>query len=172
MRYLLPWMSLRRHKIFLKPLRAQHRRQWQELQRQVRWLPGTDAPDLLVSGLWATLTQELDPLPLFLRRWRPIGRKRSMVKHKLRVGYVGTSIGSYFATEYGQRERAIAGLQKLAQEWDFELVAVADEVMTEQAAQQAAARLQDEHIDFLLLQTAACSAGEQLLPLAKCAPRL
>jgi L-fucose isomerase-like protein len=95
-----------------------------------------------------------------------------MAKHKLRVGYVGTSIGSYFATEYGQRERAINGLRKLAEEWDFELVAIADEVMTEEAAQQAARQLQDAHIDFLMLQTAACSAGEQLLPLAKCAPRL
>src|SRR3954453_16942444 len=95
-----------------------------------------------------------------------------MAKHKLRVGYVGTSIGSYFATEYGQRERAISGLRKLAEEWDFELVAIADEVMTEEAAQQAAQRLQHEQIDFLLLQTAACSAGEQLLPLARVAPRL
>ena len=95
-----------------------------------------------------------------------------MAKHKLRVGYVGTSIGSYFATEYGQRERAINGLRKLAEAWDFELVAIADEVMTEEAAWQAAEQLQHEQIDFLLLQTAACSAGEQLLPLAKVAPRL
>ena len=95
-----------------------------------------------------------------------------MAKHKLRVGYVGTSIGSYYATEYGQRERAINGLRKLAEEWNFDLVAVAEEVMTEEAAQQAADRLQAEHIDFLLLQTAACSAGEQILPLAKCAPRI
>src|SRR5438552_549504 len=106
-------MRLRRHKISLKPLRAQHRQQWPVLQKQKGWLPGTDVPDLLVSGLWDTSTRELDQWPLFLRQWQPIGRKLSMVKHKLRVGYVGTSIGSYFATEYGQRERAISGLQKL-----------------------------------------------------------
>ena len=42
-----------------------------------------------------------------------------MAKHKLRVGYVGTSIATYFASEYNQRERAIDGLTKLAEELGF-----------------------------------------------------
>ncbi len=95
-----------------------------------------------------------------------------MVQVKLRVGYVGTSIASYFATEYRQRERAITGLEKLAQAWDFELVAIADEIMSVEAAEQAAARLQAAQVDFLLLQTAGCSIGEQVLPLARVAPRM
>lgn len=95
-----------------------------------------------------------------------------MAKAKLRVGYVGTSIASYFASEYHQRERAINGLNALANEWEFDLVAIADEVMTVQAAEQAAERLKAERIDFLLLQTAGCSIGEQILPLARVAPHL
>lgn len=95
-----------------------------------------------------------------------------MAKHKLRVGYIGTSISSYFAGEYNQRPRAITGLEALAAELDFELVAVHDEVMTEEGSTRAAAYLRERQIDFLLLQTAACSMGEQLLPLVKAAPRL
>ena len=95
-----------------------------------------------------------------------------MAKAKLRVGYVGTSIASYFATEYHQRERAITGLEALAEAWGFELVAIADEIMSVEAAEQAAERLRAAHIDFLLVQTAGCSIGEQILPLARVVPRI
>jgi L-fucose isomerase-like protein len=95
-----------------------------------------------------------------------------MIKHKLRLGFVGTSIGSYYASEYQQRERAIAGLSRLAQELDFELVPVRDEIMSVEAAENAARYLRDEQVDFLLLQTSGCSMGEQLPPLARAAPRL
>ncbi len=95
-----------------------------------------------------------------------------MAKHKLKVGYIGTSISSYFAGEYNQRPRAIAGLEKLAVELDFELIAVHDEVMTEEGSVRAGAYLRENQVDFLLLQTAACSMGEQLLPLVKAAARL
>ncbi|MCY4070953.1 MAG: hypothetical protein OXG60_06620 [Chloroflexi bacterium] len=95
-----------------------------------------------------------------------------MAKHRLRVGYIGTSISSYFAGEYNQRPRAITGLEKLSGELDFELIAVHDEVMTEEGSIRAAAYLREQQIDYLLLQTAACSMGEQLLPLVKAAPRL
>ncbi|MBC7810322.1 MAG: hypothetical protein H7175_04205 [Burkholderiales bacterium] len=95
-----------------------------------------------------------------------------MAKHKLRVGFVGTSIGSYYASEYHQRERAIAGLIQLAQQLDFELVPVRDEIMSVEAAENAAQYLRDQHIDYLMLQTSGCSMGEQLPPLAAAAPRL
>ncbi len=95
-----------------------------------------------------------------------------MPRYRLKVGYIGTSIGSYFAGEYNQRPRAIAGLETLAAELDFDLVAVHDEVMTEAGSARAAEFLRAEQIDFLLLQTAACSMGEQLLPLVKAAPRI
>jgi L-fucose isomerase-like protein len=95
-----------------------------------------------------------------------------MIKHKLRVGFVGTSIGSYYASEYRQRERAIEGLTRLAQQLDFELVAVRDEINSIEAAENAAQHLRDQQVDFLLLQTSACSMGDQLPPLARSAPRL
>ena len=44
--------------------------------------------------------------------------------------------------------------------------------MTEEGSVRAAEYFREEQIDFLLLQTAACSMGEQLLPLVKAAPRL
>ena len=77
-----------------------------------------------------------------------------------------------FASEYNQRSRAVSGLEKLAAELDFDLVALSDEMMTEEASAQAAEYFREQQIDFLLLQTAACSMGEQLLPLVKAAPRL
>lgn len=95
-----------------------------------------------------------------------------MAKYKLRVGYIGTSISSYFASEYNQRGRAIDGLEKLAEELDFQLISVHDEIMSEEDSERAAQFLRDNEIDFLLLQTAACSMGEQLLPLVKVAPRI
>ena len=85
-----------------------------------------------------------------------------MAKHRLRVGYIGTSISSYYAGEYDQRNRAIAGLEKLAAELDFDLIAWRDEAMTEEGSARAAAFFCEQAIDFLLLQTAACSMGEQL----------
>ncbi len=95
-----------------------------------------------------------------------------MAKHKLRIGFVGTSIASYFATEYQQRERAIDGLTRLAQTLDFELIAVSDAINSVEDAEKAARYLREQQVDFLLLQTSACSMGDQLPPLAKAAPRL
>lgn len=95
-----------------------------------------------------------------------------MAKHKLRVGYVGLSIATYFASELRQRERAITGLEQAARELDFELIAVHDEIMDEAGAQRAAQFFEAQKIDFLLIQNSACSMGDQLLPLAKAAPRL
>lgn len=95
-----------------------------------------------------------------------------MAKHRLRVGYVGTSISSYYASEHHQRERAIEGLEQLSNELNFDLIAVRDEVMSESAAVEAANFLRNQSVDFLLIQTAACSMGEQLLPLVKVAPKI
>ncbi|RMF81579.1 MAG: hypothetical protein D6737_04555 [Chloroflexi bacterium] len=95
-----------------------------------------------------------------------------MAKHKLRVGYVGVSIATYYASEYDQRQRAIRGLRKAAKELDFELVAVKDEVMDEDSAARAAEYLRTKQIDLLMLQNSACSMGDQLLPLVKTAPYL
>jgi len=95
-----------------------------------------------------------------------------VVKHKLRVGYVGVSIATYYASEYRTRQRAIEGLEKLSEKLDFELVAVRDEVMDEAMAGNAAAFLKSKAVDFLLIQNSAVSMGDQLLRLLNVAPRL
>ena len=95
-----------------------------------------------------------------------------MAKAKLRVGFVGLSIRPYYASEYNQRERAITGLQQLAQEMNFDLLAVHEEIMDEDGAHRAAAYFKDAQVDFLMIQNSACSMGDQLLPLAHAAPRL
>ncbi len=91
---------------------------------------------------------------------------------KLKVGYAGTALTSYYGEEYNQYERAITGLEALSKTWDFELVPIrhglTDIEMTEQAARELAA----EQVDFLLLQNATCGLGEQILSLSKAAPRL
>lgn len=95
-----------------------------------------------------------------------------MSRHKLRVGYVGVSIATYYASEYRTRERAIEGLEKLAETLDFEFIPVHDEIMDEQMAGQAADQLRTQDIDFLIIHLSAVSMGDQLLRLLNVAPRL
>ena len=91
---------------------------------------------------------------------------------KLKVGYAGVAISSYYAEEYNQYERAINGLDALSKEWDFELVPIHEGLLDADSASRAARQLRAEGIDFLMLENAACSMGEQLIPLAKAAPRM
>ena len=91
---------------------------------------------------------------------------------KLRVGYAGTALTSYFADEYNQYERAVNGLEELSQKWGFELVPIRYGLTDVEMAQQAARELAAREIDFLLLQNATCGLGEQVISLSKAAPRL
>ena len=91
---------------------------------------------------------------------------------RLRVGYIGVAFGTYYADEHNQYGRAIGGLRRLADEMDFDLVAIDTGVPDMEAARAAAERLSSERIDFLMLQAAACASGELLEPLAGVAPRL
>ncbi|RMF03026.1 MAG: hypothetical protein D6768_06855, partial [Chloroflexi bacterium] len=87
-------------------------------------------------------------------------------------GYAGTALSSYFAEENNQYQRAISGLEALAQQWNFELVPIRHGLTDVDMAEQAARQLADREIDFLLLQNATCGLGEQVLSLSKAAPRL
>jgi len=91
---------------------------------------------------------------------------------KLRVGYAGTALSSYFADEHDQYGRAIRGLEALSRQWNFELVPIRHGLTSVEAAEQAARELADREVDFLLLQNASCGLGEQVLSLSKAAPRL
>ena len=95
-----------------------------------------------------------------------------MAKHKLRVGFVGLSLSSYFAEQNRNRERSIEGLERLAQELDFELIAIREQLASEADSVRAANMLRDQHLDFLLVQNSSISIGDQLLPLIGVAPRL
>jgi L-arabinose isomerase len=95
-----------------------------------------------------------------------------VVKHKLRVGFVSLSLSAYFGEKLGYRERTLQGLEKLAAEWDFELIPFVEPIQSEADAVRAANALQDKSIDFLLVQNTSISIGSQLLPLIDVAPRI
>ena len=95
-----------------------------------------------------------------------------MAKHKLRVGFVGLSLSSYFGEQNRNRERSIEGLERLAQNWDFELIAIREQLSSEVDSIRAANALRDQNLDFLLIQNSSISIGDQLLPLVDVAPRL
>ena len=92
--------------------------------------------------------------------------------NRLRVGYVGVAYATYFADEHNQYGRAIAGLEKLSKELDFELIPIRHGLLDMETTEAAAAELRAKEVDFLLLQTATCAAGEQVLVLSKVAPYL
>ncbi|UCC54017.1 MAG: hypothetical protein JSV68_08600, partial [Anaerolineaceae bacterium] len=91
---------------------------------------------------------------------------------RLRVGYVGVSFPTYFAEEFDQYNRAIAGLEALAQELDFELVPIPYGLTDDSQVESATRELQAQQIDFLLVEAAACAAGDPIIALSKVAPRL
>ncbi|MCY3563945.1 MAG: hypothetical protein OXH26_08530, partial [bacterium] len=95
-----------------------------------------------------------------------------ITNRRVRVGYVGVAFGSYYADEHDQYGRAMRGLRALAEEMNFDLVAIDTGVPDLETAHRVSARLSAEQIDFLLLQTAACASGELLEPLAEVSPRL
>ncbi len=85
----------------------------------------------------------------------------------IRIGYVGVHIATYYAVEHGQLTRAIDGLTALADELGFELVARAGGVMDAEAAAAAAREVASQHLDLLIVQTAACCMADALLPFAE-----
>ena len=94
------------------------------------------------------------------------------LKHRLRIGYVGVSIPSYFAEKYKIRQAAVAALRQYGNDLGFDLFAIERPILSADDAAAAAKELQENNIDFLLIQNAACSAGEQLYPLLDVAPRI
>jgi hypothetical protein len=98
---------------------------------------------------------------------------RSMsARHRLKIGYVGVSITPYFAEKYKVREIAVAGLREYAKEMDFDLVAIERPIHSKEQAEQAAREIKAAGVDFLLVQNAACSMGDQLFPFIDAAPKL
>jgi L-fucose isomerase-like protein len=90
---------------------------------------------------------------------------RSELAVTLRVGYVGVHFATYYAEEHGQFTRARAGLADLAAQLSFELVALEDGLMDAEDAVAAARQLAGQHLDLLIVHTAACCMADALLPL-------
>ncbi len=90
----------------------------------------------------------------------------------IRIGYVGVHIATYYAEEHEQLTRARTGLAKLADQLGFELVAHEGGVMDAETAVAVARDLADQHLDLLIIQTAACCMADALLPFADLGVRL
>ena len=91
---------------------------------------------------------------------------------KLKVGYAGVAFSTYYAEENDQYNRAIRGLESLAETLDFELVAIPYGLTDQPLVEQAAATLREANVDFLLLQNATCASGDAIVTLCQVAPRL
>lgn len=91
---------------------------------------------------------------------------------KLKIGYAGVAFSTYYAEENDQYNRAIRGLEKLAAELDFELVAIPYGLTDDDLVAQAATELKAADLDFLLLESATCASGDAVILMSKVAPRM
>lgn len=78
---------------------------------------------------------------------------------KLKVGLVGTSQKSFPGDREKQFARSVSEMEKLAQELDFELYVVKDTVVTQDDAKRAIKEIEDNSVDFLLVQNTTFSGG-------------
>ena len=85
---------------------------------------------------------------------------------KFTIGYVATAISPYFAEEEKIREKSEAELKKIIGDYDAEIICYPETIFEKHQAISAANFLKNK-IDFLLIQTSSCSAGEQLYPLTE-----
>lgn len=95
-----------------------------------------------------------------------------MNRYRPRIGYVGVSIPPYYAEKFKVRETAIDALESRAGELGYDLFAIRRPVHSLQETEAAARELKDAGLDLLMIQNAACSAGEQLYPLLDVASRI
>jgi L-fucose isomerase-like protein len=86
------------------------------------------------------------------------------MKVKLNIGYVATAITPYYSNEYKVREKSEIALKKLLSSFDVNFIPFNKTIFSTKDAVEAEKFFKDK-IDFLLLQTSSCSAGEQLYPL-------
>ena len=83
---------------------------------------------------------------------------------KLNIGYVATAIAPYYSNEYKVREKSEIALKKLLSNFDVNFIPFHKTIFSTEDSVEAEKFFKD-NIDFLLLQTSSCSAGEQLYPL-------
>ena len=83
---------------------------------------------------------------------------------KLNIGYVATAIAPYYSNEYKVREKSEIALKKLLSNFDVNFIPFHKTIFSKKDSEEAEQFFKNK-IDFLLLQTSSCSAGEQLYPL-------
>ena len=83
---------------------------------------------------------------------------------KLNIGYVATAIPPYYSNEYKVREKSETDLKKLLDNFDVNFIPFHKTIFSKEDSKEAEKFFKNK-IDFLLLQTSSCSAGEQLYPL-------
>ena len=83
---------------------------------------------------------------------------------KLNIGYVATAIPPYYSNEYKVREKSETELKKILDNFDVNFIPFHKTIFSKEDSIEAEKFFKNK-IDFLLLQTSSCSAGEQLYPL-------
>ena len=86
------------------------------------------------------------------------------MKQLLKIGYVATAISPYYAEEQKVRKKSEEQLKKILSNFEVDLICFNKTVFSREDSEEAE-KFFSKKIDFLLLQTSSCSAGEQLYPL-------
>jgi L-fucose isomerase-like protein len=92
---------------------------------------------------------------------------RSSIKRKLRIGLVGLIQLNYRGNKQEVYSKSVEGLRRLSQELDFEFYWRKDFVVTKNDAVQALKEMEDQKIDFLLIQSTSFSSGYLIQILAQ-----
>ncbi len=86
---------------------------------------------------------------------------------KLNIGLVGSQMYGFTAEEAGIWPRTKSGIQKLSEEWDFNLILIDRLLESEKEAKEACKELEAQKVDFTLVQSTSCSFGDVILPFAQ-----
>ena len=86
---------------------------------------------------------------------------------RFKVGLVGASQLSFPGDKISAYGRSIEGLQKRAEAWDFDLYVYEKQVITEADALECKVVLEEEKVDFILLQCTSFAAGLVVSTLAR-----
>jgi L-fucose isomerase-like protein len=91
---------------------------------------------------------------------------------RLKIGYVGSHLPSYFAHEYNVFGRSAEGLEKLAAELGFDLHVISEPVVSAEDARKARGELEAAGVDFMLLQNSTFAMGDVVTQFAASKMRL
>lgn len=91
---------------------------------------------------------------------------------KLKVGLVSAFFPNFDALKLGVYEQSKETMRGIADQLDFELVAIEEGVKSQEEAESAARQFEAADVDFLLIQASSFSLGDVILPLVDVDARL